>query len=347
MQSQHLFEAYILSSPKEAEKYCEPLAQAIVGLVKRAIAKHEAGDLEDFEQDCILAIWTKIAAIKADPSSGSIDNIEAFIRQSVHNRYCDAIRRKRPKWYNLKLELMELFSGKANVEGFAMWVSADGEKMCGFSTWKEGARPASGRCRELLDRPDAFRKRHLQNRDPSELPLWELAALVLDYCGGPVEIDILTNAIAELTHAKTPEPLSIDAVPDDDDDAGAPVDWLISPDTDVEKQVVDGSWFRHVMEWFWREFTGLSLKQRKAVLYGMAADQAMAIGTVVGLNELAKSLEITLEELASLISELPMPDALTAEELGVPARAVPSIRFKAWGRIRRRTRKSSLTLEED
>ena len=43
----------------------------------------------------------------------------------------------------------------------------------------------------------------------------------------------------------------------------------------------------------------------------------------------------------------PLADAVTAQELGVEPRAVPSVRFKAWGRIRRRTRKSSLFVEDE
>ena len=157
----------------------------------------------------------------------------------------------------------------------------------------------------------------------------------------------LTSCLAQLTQAHSAEPLSIDAQPDADEDSGAPVDWLVSPDTDVEKQVVDGEWFNHVVDWFWKEFMELSLKQRTALLCGMASDQVMALNASVGMKEGARSLGIGVEELASLISELPLADAVTAEVLGIQARAVPSVRFKAWGRIRRRTRKSSLVVDDD
>ncbi len=126
----------------------------------------------------------------------------------------------------------------------------------------------------------------------------------------------------------------------------SPVDWLISSGADVEREVVDASWFSHVIDWFWKEFLELSLKQRKALLYGMSADQVMALAAAVRMSEVAKSLEMTAVELASLIAKIPLPDAVTAEELEVQPRAVPSVRFKAWGRIRKRTRKSSLSLEE-
>ena len=347
MDAQTLLEAYVGSSGKDGNRYWEALSDSVRELVHKSVGKREIGDLEDFEEECVVAIWSKISALRADGGeSQGIDNLEAFVRQAVHNRYCDAIRRKRPKWYNLKLELMEVFSGKTNIQGFALWQSPDtGTRLCGYAQWRNGPRPASAKCRELTENSARFRAQYLQNRDPQELPTYGLAAAVLDYCGGPVDVDALTSCLAELVKARTEEPLSIDAQPDADADSAAPVDWLISPDTDVEKQVVDASWFNHVVTWFWKEFLELSLKQRKAILYGMSGEQVMALSAAVGMKEVAKSLDMGAQHLASLISGLPLPDAATAEELGILTRAVPSVRFKAWGRIRRRTRKSALALE--
>ena len=348
MDAQQLLKAYIGTSGPQGDRYWEPLSQVVSDLVHRSAAKRETGDLEDFEEDCILAIWTKISALKLGQAENSIDNLEAFVRRAVHNRYCDAIRRKRPTWYNLKLELLELLSGKSNIDGFAIWQSPEsGARLCGFTAWE--GRPAAGsaRLRELLDNANSFRAKYLQNADPKELPTYKLAASVLDFCGAPVEVDGLTSCVAELTQSYTAEPLSIDAQPESDEDASAPVDWLISPDVEVEKQVVDAEWFNHVIDWFWSEFVDLSLKQRKALLYGMGGDQVMSLVGTLGMKEVAKSMEMTVEQLASLISGLPLPDAVTADELQIPARAVPSVRFKAWGRIRRRTKRSSLTDDEN
>ncbi len=348
MDAQRLLDAYVRSSGKDGNRYWEALSDTVRELVHKSVGKREIGDLEDFEEECVVAIWSKISALRAEGgASQGIENLEAFVRQAVHNRYCDAIRRKRPKWYNLKLELMEIFSGKANIEGFALWQNPEtGARLCGYAQWAHGRRPATARCRELTENSGKFRAQYLQNRDPQELPTYELAAAVLDYCGGPVDIDALTSCLAELAKVRTEEPLSIDAVPDPDSDSAPPVDWLISPDTDVEKQVVDASWFSHVVTWFWKEFLALSLKQRKAILYGMSAEQVMALSSAVGMTEVARSLEMSRQQFASLAGGLPLADAVTAEELGVPTRAVPSVRFKAWGRIRRRTRKSALAVEE-
>lgn len=348
MDAQQLLRAYVGAPGNEGDRYWEALSDVVRALVHKAVAKREIGDLEDFEEECVVAIWMKISSMRSDEGGTGIDNLEAFVRQAVHNRYCDAIRRKRPKWYNLKLELLELCSGKAGVEGFALWQNPDSNaRLCGFDQWRGTATTASVKCREITDNPARFRAKRLQNRDPRELPLYELAAAVLEHCGAAIDVDALTSCIAELVQARTEEPLSIDAQAGGDDDSAAPVDWLISSDTDVEKQVVDSEWFGHVIDWFWKEFVQLSLKQRKALLYGMSGDQVMALAAAVGLHEVATSLEISPQQLASMVSRLPMPDAVTAEELGVETRAVPSVRFKAWGRIRRRTKKSSLALGDE
>ncbi|MEN6357286.1 MAG: hypothetical protein ABFD83_09405 [Armatimonadota bacterium] len=348
MDAQGLLEAYINSPGNSGDEYWDDLSDSVRDLVHRSIGKREIADLEDFEEDCILAIWTKINMLKLGQSETGIDNFEAFIRRAVHNRYCDAIRRKRPTWYNLKLELLEIFSGKANIEGFALWQHPDsGARICGFADWLGSSKHASAKCREIIDNQASFRSKYLNNRDPQELATYELASAIFDCCSGPVEIDVLTSCITDLRQTRTTEPLSIDSQPDGDDESGAPLEWLVSPDSDVEKQVVDSGWFAHVIDWFWKEFVQLSIKQRKALLYGMAGDQVMALGSAVGLKEVAKSLEINMRELASLINKLPVPDAATADELGIQARAVPSVRFKAWGRIRRRTKKSALSLDEE
>jgi hypothetical protein len=346
MNSQQLLDTY-LRAEGSADIQREALSQFLRTLVQKSLAKRETGDLEDFEEECVLMIWTRISAIKTGAAENGIDNLEAFVRQAVHNRYCDAIRRKRPKWYNLKLELMEIFSGKAGVKGFAMWQHPEsGGRILGYQEWEGRKGSGSAKCRELVENARSFKARHLQNRDPGELPLYGLAAAVFDYCGGPVEIDVLTSCCAELLQARREEPLSIDAQPDPDSDAGAPVEWLLSPDTPVEQQVVNSYWFEHVVDWFWKEFQQLALKQKKALIYGMGSDQVRALAAIVGVKEMAESVDMSVQEFAQVVKRLPVPDAVTAEELGVEPKAVPSVRFKAWGRIRRRTRKSALSSED-
>ena len=105
---QQLLQNYINLPPGQCEAYIEPLAEEVRRLVRKSLIKKETGDLEDFEQDCLLGIWTRIDAIKRGAVEGTIENLEAFVRRAVHNRYCDAIRRKRPAWYNLKLELLDV-----------------------------------------------------------------------------------------------------------------------------------------------------------------------------------------------------------------------------------------------
>ncbi len=342
--TQTLLDAYL--SPRGSQEHAEELSNAIRSLVHRAVGKRETADLDDFEEECITAVWAKISSLKFDPDASHIDNVDAFIRQAVHNRYCDAIRRKQPKWYNLKLELLDLFSGKTQVSGFALWHSpTTQQRMCGLSQWKGSSKTAASACRRILDSPGNFRARYLDNRDPVEVPTHELAAAMLSCCGEPVDIDTLTNCMVELTRARSYKPLSIDFQPDDDSDAESPVDWLISPESDIETQVTEAAWFGQVMEWFWGEFTLLSVRQRKALLFGMPSDQVIALVAEVGLQETATSVEMTPEQFASLVNELPLSDSVTARSIDVQPRAVPSIRFKAWGRIRRRTRKSNLSDE--
>lgn len=342
---QGLLDKYISLPPGKCEAYIEPLADEIQRLVRRSLLKRETGDLEDFEQDCLLAIWTRIDAIKRGVVETSIENLEAFIRRAVHNRYCDAIRRKRPGWYNLKLELLDMFSGKLNVRGLAIWTpEGSQERLCGYSKWEGSSGSKAGKCRDIAEDPRGFARRMLDNRDPAEVPTPELICRVLDWARGPVPIDDLVSCIANLTNVRDPEPLSVDAQPDRDEDADSPIDWLVDSHVGVEQQVVDAGWLDHVLTWFWKEFLLLSPKQRKAIMMGLSSEQVMAVVTSVGLSEVAESLEMTADALAELIGRLPLPDVVTGDEIGIPARSVPSVRFKAWRRIQRRSRKSGVVV---
>ena len=342
---QELLEKYISLPAGESEAYLEPLSEEIRKLIRRSLIKRETGDLEDFEQDCLLAIWTRVDAIKRGAVETGIENLEAFVRRAVHNRYCDAIRRKRPGWYNLKLELLDMFSGKLNVGGLAVWnIEGSQERLCGYAKWEGMSHSGAAKCREIAEGPAVFARKMLENRDPAEVPMTELVCRVLEWVGGPVPIDDLVSCIAALTVVRDVEPLSIDAQPEGDEDTDSPVEWLVDPEVNVERQVVDAGWLDHVLEWFWKEYLLLAPKQRKAIMLGLASEQVMAVVSAVGLAAVAEALELTPQRLAGLISRLPLPDVVTGEEIGIPARSVPSVRFKAWRRIQRRSRKSGVAV---
>jgi hypothetical protein len=202
----------------------------------------------------------------------------------------------------------------------------------------------AAKCREIAEGTAAFARRMLENRDPAEVPMTELVCRVLEWVGGPVPIDDLVSCIAALTVVRDVEPLSIDSQPEGDEDTDSPVEWLVDPQVDVERQVVDAGWLDHVLEWFWKEYLLLAPKQRKAIMLGLASEQVMAVVSAVGLAAVAEALEMTPDRLAGLISRLPLPDVVTGEEIGIPARSVPSVRFKAWRRIQRRSRKSGVAV---
>lgn len=345
---QELLDNYISLPPDKCAAYLEPLSEEVQRLVRRSLLKRETADLEDFEQDCLLAIWTRIDAIKRGAVETSIENIEAFIRRAVHNRYCDAIRRKRPGWYNLKLELLDMFSGKLNIKGLAIWnPEGSQERLCGYKRWNGANRSRAAKCREIAEDPRAFAQSMLENRDPAEVPTPELICRVLDWAGGPVPIDDLVSCVAKLTEVRDSEPLSIDAQPDRDEESDSPVDWLVDSAVDVERQVVNAEWLDHILTWFWKEFVLLAPKQRKAIMLGLSSEQVMSIVSTVGLPEAAEMLELTPDAFAKLISRLPLPDVVTGEIIGIPSRSVPSVRFKAWRRIQRRSKKSGVSVGVD
>lgn len=343
LKPQELLSAYLTEAASDDYAYIERISTLLRSLIRRAASKREIADFEDFEEDCLLAVWSKIRALKSGAATSSIDNIEAFVRQSVHNRYCDAVRRKRPKWYNLKIEILEILNGKSAVKGLSVWENpGTSERVCGFDQWSGRSKVSASKCREIIDKPERFKREALENRQPGEIPTYLLMELILKYAGGPVEVDALTNCIVELTQAKAVETVSIEGMRDDDSETSSGYEWLLTSDVDVEKQVADNSWFSHVTEWFWKEFEGLSESQKKAVILGLAGDQVLALCGSVGIGKVAAEVGLSTKELSLLMDDLPLPDTDIAVRISSSAKSVPSIRFKAWAKIRRRTQKSEL-----
>lgn len=346
MDAQKLLELYIASTGYEADKYWLPLSDAISNMVKKAVYRKEISDLDDFEEECILSIWTKINALKYGETEVAIDNIEGFVRRIVHNKYCDAIRKKRPGWYYIKLELQEIFNGKANIKGFSYWEVQGVGKLCGFTAWCNTKKCETVKCRELVDDIKKFKLNYLQNRDPHEMPIYELAAAVLDYCGAPVDIDTLTGTIAGMLNMSGIDTVSLDSPNESDDEGFSPADRLVAENVDIEKQITQADYFSKIINWFWAELENLPLKQKKILLYGLGSDQVSALCAGVGYESVAKALGMTKAQLVEIIDDFPVPDIQISQELEMSTRAVPSARFKIWTKIRKKT-KTSAPIEID
>lgn len=341
MDAQKLLSSFLNANEYTYTLYWEDLSQFIVKTVRKAAAKRETGDLGDFEDDCIVNIWSKIMAIREGKSKIAIENLEAFIRAAVHNRYCDAIRKKRPKWYNKKLELLEIFSGKAGIKG----VTLIDKRLCTYDSWVDDGSKGTHECEKLcnsVDNIQLFKQNYIENHDPNELATYQLACAILNYCGSAVDINTMTSCVIELTQQKDLDIDSLDAPIGSNDKGFTKADTLIAPDSDTATQICNKDWFGTVIKWFVSEFDKLSPKQKKAVLYAMECEEVLHIISAMGATALAKSLEITKIELYELLKTLPLPDAETAQAIGCEARAVPSIRFKAWEKIQRRVKKSGL-----
>jgi len=97
----------------------------------------------------------------------------------------------------------------------------------------------------------------------------------------------------------------------------------------------------------WREVQELPVQQRMALLLnlrdvdGMNALALFVLLNVVGLNEIAAVLDMTLQRLSELWNELPADDLTIAAMLGKTRQQVINMRKSARERLARRMRKWS------
>ena len=151
---------------------------------------------------------------------------------------------------------------------------------------------------------------------------------VFDHARKPVELERLVEKVAELfrlpmspTQAARHERIE-----------------RIDETASVESSLV----YRSALIEVWREIDLLPPRQRVALLLGLRDENGSAITSLLILlriatfDELAAAVELSPEELAAIWDQLPLPDMVIAERLGLTRQQVINLRKSARDRLGRR-----------
>ena len=343
MTSQELLTAYLNADELNIEEREAALTKRIMETVHIAVKKRDDSYQPEWESDCLFSVWTRIAAMKAGRDVSPIENLDAFINTVVKSKFCDSIRRKRPAWYNKKVEITEIFSGKTGYTG----VTILERRYCALKGMTGDRRVAGSNCKELAKESDsvrAFKAARLGNKEPFEFGVGDLCIAVLEHCGGPVDIDVLTGTVVDLLQLKNLDPVSIDKPVSEDDDSLTIGDSLVSEERSVEDQVCEGDYFDNVARWLVPELMALTRERRMTVLLALDREQIMSLISSVGIDAVTELFETDKNGLYDIVRRIPLSDAEIGRETGVEVRAIPSMRFKAWERIRRHVKKTNFDI---
>jgi DNA-directed RNA polymerase specialized sigma24 family protein len=312
------------------EEQAEPLIRRIVAHKLSAFRDPGAGgtsrqDVEDITADAVLALVSRLQALRAEPAGGGIESFADYTATVAYNAFAHYLRRRHPERARLKNRLRYVLTRDRR---FALWPTSDG-LVCGRAGSRAGSasREAAARLEELTAAPDRWLGGTVSPA-PRDDP-GTLVSAVLLAVGGPVEFDRLVAAIAALSPRETSgegrPPGDLAGIPDE-----------VSPPADLAYER------RRATERLWAEVCLLPLRQRVALLlnlrdaHGAGLLWVFPLSGVASIRQIARALEIPDEEMAELWGRLPVEDRRIAERLGCTRQQVINLRSAARKRLSHR-----------
>lgn len=287
-----------------------------------------AEDFEDLVNEIALKLLKTLRHLRTNADGEAIENFRGYLAVTAYHACDEYFRRKYPRRYSLKSQLRYILTHRA---GLAIWEDAEGVRLCGFGLWRERPRASRSRIQDLLAKPGVI-DGWANPRGALSPP--DLLAAIFDYLGGPLELDHLVSVVAEIWQVKDqPQTTVADADAADHSPLSGPAENL---DLKIDQ--------RSYLHQLWREIGALPPRQRVALLLNLKDSQGCSVVAllpllrVASVRQIAETLAMTAESLATLWNKLPLNDEAIAEYIGVTRQQVINLRKCARERLRRRTR---------
>ncbi len=320
------------SSRAVEELICEYAQPIIGGIIRNKLRVGQSTDrdltneeADDLISEVMLKLVGRLRELRADSSARPIKNFRGYVAVTAYHACDEHLRKKYPKRHSLKNQLRYVLTHR---EGFGVWENNQGVLFCGFAEWK-GNEQSTGQARfhELIDKQTLLAGPGLKTP--------ELLASLFNQSGGPLELDELVSAVAELWQI-TDEPLSSISI----EDRGAAHVQHHHSHLQLDAKMDQ----RRQLEKLWAEICALPLRQRVALLLSLRDANGRGMLTLLPLigiasvRQIAEILAMPAEKLSTLWNELPVEDAIIAASLGVTRQQVINLRKCARARLWRRTR---------
>jgi len=292
----------------------------IRGRVGVAVA---ASERDELLSEAVLQVIKKLQEIKSELPLDPITNFRGYAAVMTFHVVHAHFRRVHPERRRLRNRIRHVVRKSAS---FALWPSQSGQFVCGQANWV-GTISEEGSEAEL-DRVPPLSPPHSATWNDTIGPPEITRALdhVFDHVRKPVELERLVEQVAELFRLPmNPQPAAVRS--DRVDQAAS-----------VESSLV----YRSALIEVWREVDLLPARQRIALLLGLRDENGSAITSLLILlriatfDELAAAVELSPEQLSAIWDQLPFPDIVIAERLGLSRQQVINLRKSARARLGRR-----------
>jgi RNA polymerase sigma factor (sigma-70 family) len=302
----------------------QPIVRQIVAARLR-VGRSATSDISEDEatdvvSEVTLKLVQRLRGLRANASEKAIENFRGYVAVTAYHACDGYLRKKYPRRYSLKNQLRYILTHRA---GFAAWQGSEGDLLCGFAVWRDSKRAVSrSELRQLSNEPQ------LLVNSNANLSAPDLVAAIFDRAAGPLRLDDLVSLIADLWRIKDAPSASID------------VDVYSGQDEQLDARMDQ----RSHLERLWAEIRELPLRQRTVLLMslrdsnGRGALALLPLIQIASIRQIAETLSMPAEKLATLWNQLPLEDRAIAESLGVTRQQVINLRKCARERLRRRTR---------
>lgn len=319
--------------------FAQPLIRDIVSFKLRAFApratSRDGQELDDVCGEVVLKLIRKLNQVKATPEEGGIASLRGYVATMAYNESDEYVRRKHPRRFSFKNKVRYLLSHNSE---FSLWEDGSGSLVCGLRGWR-GTGPStdsSNRLKRIQADPGRFIDRQLSGMDIRRVGLDELVREMLNASGSSVYLDELVSVAAEMLGIRDAEIQSTD-------DMSETSSGSVTPGRAIEDSIDH----RARLERIWKEIKELPPRQRCSLLLnlrdenGDAALALLPLLRIATIREIAETLEMQAEELASIWEKLPLEDAVIAQQLGTTRQQVINLRKCARERLSRRMRTES------
>lgn len=285
-------------------------------------------DAEDLYQEVMTKIVQMLHDVRASASRTEVVKFLQYVSRIASNACMDVLRTKAPGRARLTNNLRFLLGYETD---FALWQGESG-KLCGLAIWrdKKSISPEE-RLIEIEEGLAVFRSTRFRGENIKQVPLPRVVAELFNWIGGPIELAVLVNIVAQLRDVQDRPVMSID------DETKAPPDALVAyalltSNSRLEKQ--------EMFSQLWQAVKGLAKGQRDTFSYGFEDDRGRDLFTVlieaevVTIAGLAQELRRPQESLLEIWSRMPMDDATIAVELNATLTQVWRWRWRALDRLK-------------
>jgi RNA polymerase sigma factor (sigma-70 family) len=318
---QHLDELLILRAA--------PLIRRVIrrrfGFYVNAQGVNESNqDAEDLYQEAMTRVIQVLSQLESSSSPTDIENFEGYVSRVASNICIDFLRDKTPARSRLNASVRDVLRRHGD---FASWEYND-EILCGFATWRDTGKStfSDQESRDIERKLEAFQSARFSDEDVRLAPLPQIVNELLEWIGGPIEVDVLVRMIGHLLKIKDER---IELLTE-----RTPTTWdvYLSVDTESGESHVEAN---ELLTRLWRALTRLPAEQRDAFAFRFEdpAGQdlfTLLVGTgIVNWAEVAAGMGRSIEEIMRLRKRMPMDAPSAADELEVSRKKVWKWRVRA------------------